>query len=89
MSTIEHIIYRHAYNSGFSNVSRFAAGTSARQIKSYVDEALRVGTVTDQGVIANLGRTIGTDQAGNAVTGIEVIVRDGIIKTAYPVRVPG
>jgi hypothetical protein len=32
MSTIEHINYRHAWNSGFENVSRFADGTSARQI---------------------------------------------------------
>jgi hypothetical protein len=88
MSTIEHISYRHSFNSGFANVSRFAQNTSARSIKGYVDEALRTGTLTDRGVIADLGRTIGTDQAGNAVSGIEVIVRDGLIKTAYPMAAP-
>lgn len=87
-STIEHINYHHAYHSGFSNVSRYARGTTAPQIKGSVDEALRTGTVTDRGVVAYLGRTFGTEQAGNPVTGIEVVVRDGIIKTAYPVGVP-
>jgi hypothetical protein len=88
MSTIEHINYRHAFDSGFEDVSKFAQATSARQIKSYVDEALRLGTVTDRGVIVDLGRIIGTDRDGNAVTGLEVIIRDGIIKTAYPVGMP-
>lgn len=88
MTAIEHINYRHAYNSGFSNVSRYSQGTSARQIRGYVDEALRTGKVTDRGVIADLGRTIGTDRAGNPVTGLEVIVRNGSIKTAYPVGAP-
>lgn len=88
MSTIEHINYRHAYDSGFSGVSRYAEGTSVRDIKGYVDYVLRNGTVTDRGVIGNVGRTIGTDAAGNPVTGLEVIVRDGMIKTAFPVAAP-
>ena len=33
MSAIEHINYRHAFNSGFENVGRFAEGTSVRQIQ--------------------------------------------------------
>jgi len=49
MSTIEHINYRHAYGSGFSGVSRYAEGTSVRDIKGYVDYVLRNGTVTDRG----------------------------------------
>lgn len=88
MSTIEPINYRHAFNSGLKDVSRFAEGTSARKIKGYMDEALRTGTPTGRGVVADLGRTIGTDRGGNAVTGLEVIVRDGMIKTAYPVGIP-
>ena len=87
MSTIEHINYRHAFNSGFKDVSQFAEGTSARQIKGYVDEVLRTGTPTGRGIVADLGRTTGTDRGGNAVTGLEVIVRDGMIKTAYPVGI--
>ncbi len=88
MSTIEHINYRHAYNSGFQGVSRCAQGTSARDIKGYVDYVLRNGTVTERGMIGDVGRTIGYDRAGNSVTGLEIIVRDGMIKTAYPVGVP-
>lgn len=88
MSTIEHINYRHAFGSGFSGVSRYAKSTSVRDIKGYVDYVLRNGTVTERGMIGNVGTTIGTDAAGNSVTGLEVIVRDGMIKTAFPVAVP-
>lgn len=41
MSMIEHINYRHAYASGFQGVSRYAQGTSARDIKGYVGSVLR------------------------------------------------
>jgi hypothetical protein len=87
MTAIEHINYRHAFDSGFSNVSRFAQGTRAADIRNYVDDALRYGSVRGNGstVVHDLGRTIGYDQAGNAVTGIQVWIRDGVIRTAYPV----
>jgi RHS repeat-associated protein len=90
MTAIEHINYRHAFNSGFDDVSRFAQGTSARQIQGYVDDALRYGNVTQNGasITYDVGRTVGFDQAGNAVTGIQVWVRDGYIRTAYPVAAP-
>jgi hypothetical protein len=39
MSAIEHINYRHANNSGFSNVSRFSEGTSVRNMQSYINAA--------------------------------------------------
>jgi hypothetical protein len=63
MSTIEHINYRHAWNSGFEGVSRFGNGTSARQIQGLVDDALRYGTVTPNGtngysIVWNTGRNI-------------------------------
>jgi hypothetical protein len=87
MTAIEHINYRHAFNSGFDNVSRFAQGTTTRQIQSYVDDALRYGNVTQSGasIQYDVGRVIGYDQAGNAVTGIQVWVRNGYIRTAFPV----
>lgn len=88
MSTIEHVNYRHAYGSGFSGVSRYAEGTSVRDIKGYVDYVLRNGSATDRGMIGDVGRTIGTDPAGNPVTGLEIIVRDGLIKTAFPAAAP-
>jgi hypothetical protein len=89
MTGIEHIMYRHSASSGFANVSRFAPGTTARNIVGYVDEALRYGTVTQTGpgaftVEHALGRTIGTNIAGEAASSIRVLVRDGIIQTAFP-----
>jgi len=89
MTGIEHVMYRHGPNSGFPNVSRFAAGTRMGDISRYVDSALRSGTVTSAGrgaytVEYNLGRTIGTDSAGNATSSIRVHVRDGVIQTAFP-----
>ena len=89
MSAIEHINYRHSFNSGFQNVSRFGEGTSVRNIQSYVDDALRYGNVTPSGangfrIEYNLGRTIGTDTSGNAAGNIRVFMRDGNIQTAFP-----
>ena len=88
MSAIEHINYRHAFGSGFSGVSRFAEGASVSDVKGYVDYVLRNGTITDRGMIGDVGKVIGTDVAGNPVSGLEVIVRYGMIKTAFPVAVP-
>ena len=89
MSAIEHINYRHAYTSGFSNVSKFGKGTSVKDIRSYVDSALRYGKVSQNGkngytVEYNLGRTIGTNSSGGAASNIRVHVRDGNIQTASP-----
>jgi hypothetical protein len=89
MTGMEHIMYRHAANSGFANVSRFAHGTTAKHVVSYVGDALRHGTVTRMGPDAymvehNLGRAIGSDAAGNAASWIRVHIRYGIIQTAFP-----
>jgi len=93
MTAIEHINYRHGYDSGFKNVSKFAKETSVSQIKGYVDDALRRGMVTPNGengyaVRYQTGENIGTDKAGDVVTGIQIYVRDGKIRTAFPVKMP-
>jgi RHS repeat-associated protein len=89
MSGMEHIMYRHSAKSGFANVSRFAEGTTARNVVGYVDDALRHGTVKQTGASAftiehNLGRAIGTNIAGESAISIRVFVRDGVIQTAFP-----
>lgn len=91
MTAIEHINYRHSFDSGFHDVSRCAQGTSPRQIRDYVDRALRRGQVSKNGMTINydLGRTIGTDANGKAATQIRVHVRNGQIQSAYPVIVMG
>lgn len=90
MTAIEHINYRHAYTSGFSNVSKYSKGTSVRNIQGYVDDALRHGSVSADGTMVrhNIGRVIGTDQLGNPVTGIQMYVRNGQIQTAFQVAWP-
>jgi len=89
MYAIEHIMYRHASNSGFANVSRFAEGTGARQIQGFVDDALRYGKQTGTGTFEhNFGRAIGTNQGGGAANGIRVHIRDGNIQTAFPITIP-
>ena len=93
MTAIEHINYRHAFDSGFSNVSNFAEGTSASDIQAYVDQASRYGTVTPQGANGfklelNLQQTIGTNQTGGAANGIRVFIRNGQVQTAFPVTFP-
>jgi RHS repeat-associated protein len=89
MTSIEHVMYRHGFKSGFSNVSRFAEGTRIRDISNYVDSALRYGSVRPLGsgsyaVEYSVGRVIGTNIAGDAASSIRVIVQDGIIRTAFP-----
>lgn len=89
MSAIEHNNYRHAANSGFEGVSRFSPGTSVKNIRSYVDDALRNGNVTPQGtngfkIEYDLGRTIGTNPAVDAAFHLRIFVRDGNIQTAFP-----
>jgi hypothetical protein len=89
MTGMEHIMYRHSAGSGFANVSRFAEGTTARNIMDYVDDALRYGTVTPTRpgaftVEHSLGRTIGTNIDGDAARSMRVFVRDGVIQTAFP-----
>ena len=88
MTGMEHIMYRHSAESGFADVSRFAEGTTARDVVRYVDLSLRYGSVVTKGTGAtiehDIGTTIGTDMAGNATSALRVHVRDGIIQTAHP-----
>jgi RHS repeat-associated protein len=89
MTGMEHIMYRHSAGSGFANVSRFAEGTTARNVVDYVDAALRYGTVTRTGAGAfrleyNLGRAIGTNIAGESASSLRVFINNGVIQTAFP-----
>ncbi|WP_370900944.1 hypothetical protein [Chryseobacterium gossypii] len=84
MSTIEHINYRHSYNTGFSNVSKFSEGTSVKMIKGYVDQAIRYGNPIKGGYEYNFGKVIGTGSNGAPAMSIRVFIRDGWVKTAFP-----
>jgi len=70
-------------------VSRFARGTTARDVVSYVDEALRYGEVRElrpgvYEVIHDMRRVIGVDKFGHPTSSLRVIVEDGVIRTAHP-----
>jgi filamentous hemagglutinin len=91
MSAIEHIMYRHGPDTGFSGVSKFAKGTTARMIKRYSDEALQFGKPILQNdgsymLRYNLGRTIGTGSNGVPTSEIMMYIRDGWIRTAFPIH---
>lgn len=89
MTGIEHVFYRHGADSGFAGISKFAEGTSLRDVSSYVDSALRYGKVTPNGpggfvVEYDLRKVIGTNDSGVATTNIKINVRNGIINTVFP-----
>lgn len=58
------------------------------------ETALRIVGLTsgllpvDSRMVYNTGSTLGTDVAGNAVSVVQVYVRDGTTQTAFPVAVP-
>jgi hypothetical protein len=41
---LEHIVYRHWATSGFENTSKFAPGTTGRELKQMINEAVENGT---------------------------------------------
>jgi len=90
MTAIEHVFYRHSFDSGFQGVSKFREGTSVSDINGLVDAALRKGDVVYDGrggATINYdtgGGYIGYDIDGSLVSGIRVHVRDGVIHSAYP-----
>ncbi|MFL0083941.1 hypothetical protein V2647_08395 [Tenacibaculum maritimum] len=80
----KHFNYRHAFNSGFENVSRFSQGTSVNMIKDYISQALKYGTPINGGFEYTFGNAIGTNMNGGAAFSIRVFVRDGWVRTASP-----
>jgi len=91
---LEHILRRHSFNTGAENVSRFSQGMGHIEIKGLINEAAQSGTAWQvQGgsrvLNANMGRVIGTDQAGNAVSGLRVVTdSSGRVITTYPIAAP-
>lgn len=91
MNSMEHIMYRHSpTNDWGGSHSYFSAGTTPKQVMGWVDDALRYGNVTQTGptsytVEHRLGQVIGVNVRGEASNAIRVHVRDGIIRTAFPI----
>jgi hypothetical protein len=91
---LEHILRRHSFNTGAENVSKFAQGMGHIEIKGLINEAAQSGAAWQvQGgsrvLNANMGRIIGTDQAGNAVSGLRVVTdSSGRVITTYPIPAP-
>ncbi len=90
MPPIEHIFYRHGPNSGFSNVGRFAEGTSARDIKNLVEEAAVSGQWKwangRASITHNFDKVIGTHKDGSPAKALQVYLNEaGEVMTAFPV----
>jgi RHS repeat-associated protein len=91
---LEHILRRHSFNNGAENVSKFSQGMGHIEIKGLINEAAQSGAGWQvQGgsrvLNANMGRVIGTDQAGNAVSGLRVVTdSSGRVITTYPIPAP-
>lgn len=92
---MEHILRRHAFNTVTTKpASKFAQGMGHIEIRGAINEAVRSGASWQvQGgsrvLETILGRTIGTDLAGNATSGIRVVTDSaGSVITAYPIPIP-
>jgi RHS repeat-associated protein len=89
---LEHIVFRHWATSGAQGAGKFAAGTTARGLRSMIDEAVsagisrantrgRPGTIFEH----NFGRQVGIDIAGNPASNLRVVVSpSGEVVTAFP-----
>jgi hypothetical protein len=85
MTTAEHIFFRHGPSSGFANVSRFAQGTSLRNVRDFINEAAAKGTRSGKGITYDFGRVIGYNQQGNPTTRLQIWLNNvGEVRTAFP-----
>jgi RHS repeat-associated protein len=85
MTVIEHIFYRHGPQSGFGKVSRFSLGTSVRDVKNLVDEAVTNGTRSGNSIVYDFGRVIGTSPSGQMTTKLKIYLNSaGEVRTAFP-----
>lgn len=89
---LDHIIARHWHGSQTANAGHFASGTTGRGLTSMIDDTVRGGTFRPNtagrpGTIFehDLGRTIGTNAAGNSTSRLRVVVDpSGNVITAFP-----
>ena len=90
---LEHILRRHSFNSLTTKpASKFSRGMGHIEIRQAINDAVaRGGTWRVEGssrvLDTGLGRTIGTDLAGNPTSGIRVVTDEtGSVITSY--RIP-
>jgi RHS repeat-associated protein len=89
---LEHIVLRHWATSGAARAGKFGPGTSARNLRDMIDDAVRGGasrpnTNGRPGMIFeyDFGRLIGKSISGRASTRLRVIVApNGHVITAFP-----
>lgn len=86
MTRIEHIMSKHSYNST-KVASKFSKGTKIKNIKKYVDEALRYGQRGKNGtsIFYDTGKIIGKDVNGMPTSIIAVGIKNQTINTAFPI----
>ncbi|WP_157617273.1 DNRLRE domain-containing protein [Saccharomonospora marina] len=92
---LEHILRRHSFNSLTTKpASKFSRGMGYIEIRGAINDAVaRGGTWRVEGASrvldTSVGRTIGTDLAGNSTSGIRVVTDEtGSVITSYPIPWP-
>jgi hypothetical protein len=89
---LEHIVSRHWATSGVNNVSLFSPETTARFLRSLINEAVengaqRANTFGRPGTIFehSFDNAIGTNSGGNLTNQLRVVISpNGTVKTAFP-----
>jgi hypothetical protein len=88
MTPMEHIREGHWPDSTLPLKGHFAAGVTEKMVMDYVDEAVRAGQVHPMDgsrIECDLTDVIGTDRDGLPTSTIRIHIRDGVVRTAFPV----
>jgi hypothetical protein len=84
-----HIVDRHAWNSAFAGVSKFAKGEDLLNLVKTFNSKTPINSFVQHGrtkKIVETGRTIGIDSSGNATSKMFIVVNnsDGGVVTSFP-----
>jgi hypothetical protein len=89
---LDHIVLRHWATSGAKGAGKFLAGTTGKELKSLIKEAVQKGAKSASRFgrteyVHDFGRQIGTDIKGRVASRIKVVVEaSGEVVTAYPIK---
>lgn len=90
---VEHIAVRHLASSGATNAGKFLPNTSLKELKGLVSTALEKGAIKPNtqgrpGSIVEFAfdKAVGVTSKGQETNKLRVVVQDGKIITAFPVK---
>jgi RHS repeat-associated protein len=89
---LDHIVLRHWATSGAKGAGKFLAGTTGKEVKSLIEDAVQKGAKSASRFgrteyVQDFGRQIGTDIKGRVASRLKVVVEaSGEVVTAYPIK---